>query len=377
MNTAVHAGKSVLIVLPGLGHGGAERVGAQLASALAQLGNQVLVVSMDNGENDFFEVKSPATLVHLDLTATSTSLSQALSSNWQRVQQLRQLFKAHDPDCIIGFTARVNVLCCLASRGIACKLVLSERSYPPGMPLGRVWETLRRWSYGRADTVVAQTEVAAQWLRTNTSAKQVLTIPNSISPTVDTDAPQQDPNQLVAPDKHLLLAVGRLVKEKAFMRLIDAMQTLSTSQPNWELVILGEGPLRRELEAASDNLPIQFPGVVGNLTQWYQRADLFVLSSQVEGFPNSLLEALDQGCAVVATDCRAGPADMVQTGVNGVLASNGENSTTAEQPRLVEALEQLMGDEKLRQTYSSNAHASVRHLEQKQVLSVWQKLLGS
>jgi glycosyltransferase involved in cell wall biosynthesis len=376
--------KKIVLVLPGLGHGGAERVGSQLATAFTNLGHQVLVLAMDSGEEDFFTIEAPTQLVHLGLSAPSQNFAQALRRNWQRAQRLRQVFQEQQPDFIIGFTARVNVLCALASRGLASKVILSERSYPPGMPLGRAWEVLRRWSYSRADVVVAQTQVAAQWLSSNTSAKQVLIIPNGISVDVDTKAQPIAPASLVAPEQKLLLAVGRLVKEKAFLRLVHAMRELSAQYPQWQLVILGEGPLRQELEAASQNLPIYLPGVVGNLSQWYRRADLFALSSSVEGFPNSLLEALDHGCPVVATNCNAGPADLVQYGINGYLVPSTDVELGVDvqvEPKqselsLITALRTLMSDAALRQQFAANAHQSVQHLEQAQVLSAWQALLA-
>lgn len=382
--------KKIVLVLPGLGHGGAERVGSQLATAFTNLGHQVLVLAMDNGEEDFFTIEAPAQLVHLGLSTPSQNFWQALSRNWERVQRLHQVFEEQQPDIIIGFTARVNVLCTLASRGVPSQVILSERSYPPGMPLGRAWEALRRWSYGRADVVVAQTQVAAQWLSSHTNAKQVLTIANGISADVDTKAQTIDPASLVAPEQKLLLAVGRLVKEKALLRLIHAMRELSPQHPQWQLVILGEGPLRQELEAASQNLPIHLPGVVGNLSQWYQRADLFALTSSVEGFPNSLLEALDQGCPVVATNCNAGPADLVQHGSNGYLVPSADVAAGVKVEKqveevverkkselsLVSALQTLMSDTSLRQKFAANAHQSVQHLEQTKILTAWQALLA-
>lgn len=366
--------KKIVLVLPGLGHGGAERAGSELAAALVDLGHQVLVVTMDSGDDDFFAIAPPARLVRLGLSKPSQHAGQALLRNWQRRQRLRQAFNEaftdQQPDCIIGFTARVNVLCALASGGLTSKVILSERSYPPGMPLGRMWEALRRWSYAKADVVVAQTQVAAQWLTSNTSAERVQVIPNGISRTVDTNAQRINPDTLVAPEQKLLLAVGRLVKEKDYPRLVRAIRELAPTNPQWQLVILGEGPLRHSLEAASENLPIHLPGVVGNLTQWYQRADLFVLSSQVEGFPNSLLEALDQGCPVVATNCNAGPADLVQHGSNGYLVPTPKLSFT-------QALQRLMTDDVERAQFADNAHNSVQHLEQTQVLAAWQALLST
>ena len=78
----------------------------------------------------------------------------------------------------------------------------------------------------------------------------------------------------------------------------------------------------------------------------------------------------------MATDCHAGPADMVQPGVNGVLAAPSDASR-AHLPSLGSGLDQLMGNDALRQQMASNAKGSVQHLTQQEVLHAWQQLLES
>ena len=96
-------------------------------------------------------------------------------------------------------------------------------------------------------------------------------------------------------------------QNKQFDLLIRAFNAIKDHHTQWELVILGEGEERLELKRLVDELEmsnrINLPGSVGNISEWYERADLFVLSSSVEGFPNVLLEAIILNKQVIATKC--------------------------------------------------------------------------
>ena len=110
-------------------------------------------------------------------------------------------------------------------------------------------------------------------------------------------------------------APGRLVPEKDFPTLIEAFRRAAAERP-CRLVILGEGPRRRELEGRVRALGLQgsvsLPGWVKNPYAFMARAALFILSSRHEGFGNVLVEALACGCPAVSTDCPAGPAEILE-----------------------------------------------------------------
>lgn len=121
----------------------------------------------------------------------------------------------------------------------------------------------------------------------------------------------------------VVVAAGMLAHWKGFEELIDAFALLRDRGRDVRLLILGEGPDRAKLEAQVARLGlgdrVRLPGHTLNPLRYFARADVFALSSRVEGMPNVLVEAMMCGCTVVATDCPTGPRELLQEGRYGYL----------------------------------------------------------
>lgn len=144
----------------------------------------------------------------------------------------------------------------------------------------------------------------------------------------------EEPEHPWARDKSqpLLVAAGRLAPWKGFPDLIRAMEVLTRRVPA-RLLILGDGPMRRELELqiaeAGLSASVQLAGYVENPLKYFRRADVFVLSSRVEGLPNVLVEAMMCGCTPVSTDCPTGPRELLRDGRYGYLVPVGDPQAMA------------------------------------------------
>jgi glycosyltransferase involved in cell wall biosynthesis len=143
--------------------------------------------------------------------------------------------------------------------------------------------------------------------------------------------------------------------------------------PTWQLVILGEGPERASLQRQVEELGLQgsvlMPGVVRDPEQWLQHAELFVLSSRFEGFPNALLEAMQCGLPVAAFDCPSGPGEIVRHEQTGLLVPPGDTEA------LSAAISRLANDENLRRRLGSAAAADVAtRFSLERISAMWEEL---
>jgi GalNAc-alpha-(1->4)-GalNAc-alpha-(1->3)-diNAcBac-PP-undecaprenol alpha-1,4-N-acetyl-D-galactosaminyltransferase len=157
--------------------------------------------------------------------------------------------------------------------------------------------------------------------------------------------------------------------------LISSFAALADAFPDWRLVIYGEGVQREGLEAEARRHAlgerIALPGIRKDMPAALAAADLFVLSSRYEGYPNVLLEALASGCAVVATDCPGATAEILEGGKYGLLVEPG--NVTA----LTAALERMMSDETLRRRFAAQAREAVSALDIGTVGRRWLELISA
>jgi glycosyltransferase involved in cell wall biosynthesis len=205
-----------------------------------------------------------------------------------------------------------------------------------------------------ATLVVAQTNDIANWLKINIKLRKTAVIPNPIIFPLPINDPINDPNNYVSYKRHLLLATGRLVNQKGFDLLLSAFAILEKQFSDWDLVILGEGEMRGALEdkIVKGNLKrrVFMPGRVGNISDWYTKADIYVMSSRYEGFPNTLAEAMAYGCPVISFDCKTGPKDLIKDNIDGILVSK-----VGDVASLAEAIKYLMLNESVRKEFSERA----------------------
>jgi glycosyltransferase involved in cell wall biosynthesis len=366
----------VLFFIYALNGGGAERVTATLASHWVSKGWDVTVVSLVASGSDAYELEPGVRRAILDLGAESGNIFAAIGHNLRRARALRNVILDTKPDIAIAMESRANILLPLAARGIAgLRIIGSERTYPPRSPLGSIWQQLRRRSYGKLDAVVALTQECADWLKRNTTASRVPVIPNPAGWPLAAHIPVVDPESTCRAGRKIVLAAGRLIREKNIEALISAFASASRRNPEWDLVIAGEGELRSVLEnqvkAACLEDRVFFTGRVGNLGDWYQHADLYAMTSEYEGFPNTLAEAMAHGLPAVAFDCETGPRDIIRHGVDGFLVPPGDLEG------LMRALEQIMADGGMRERFARRAVEARERFSLEKISALWEELFDA
>ena len=360
----------VLLFIHSLHGGGAERVAADLSAHWAAEGSDVMVVTQASADGDVYALhpKVRREVLH---TAGEGGGLRGILSNLQRVRALRRVIKSFRPDIVLGMMTTASVLSVLACAGLNCRVVATEHTHPPSQTLSGFWQRLRRLTYPRAARVVALTRGTADWLEQHVPGSRLAVIPNP----VHFPLPRAEPLLPPAPQqgRKRLLAVGRLHGDKGFDLLIQAFARLAPSHPDWDLVILGEGSERQMLETqvreAGLDSRVSMPGRAGNVGDWYDSADLYVLTSRFEGLSNTLLESMASGLAAVSFDCDTGPREIVREGVDGMLVRpNGDV------PALCKALDAVMGDDNGRARMAQAATEVRDRFSAARVLRKWQEL---
>lgn len=343
---------------------------AELARAWSNQSCKVTVVTMAGTETDFFELDRRVSRLQLSITSNrERSLVGMLAANIRRALTIRQVLVRERPDIALGMMTSAATLLALAAIGLPMKTFGSERTYPPMSPMGAAKEWLRWFTYGLLTGVVGQTEAAGHWLRKNTRACRVHVIPNHIELPLRTQDPVIAPVDVLGETRRCILAVGRMTEEKQFPQLIEAFSKLADQYPEWDLVMAGDGPDQPALSAlvAARGLVgrVHIPGPAGNIGDWYERADIFAMTSRFEGFPNALLEAMAHGVPPVAFDCLTGPSEMIHDGENGFLIPLNDMDG------FTEALAKLMKSDALRAEIGERALSLRDRFSTDYAVSAW------
>lgn len=244
---------------------------------------------------------------------------------------MRYLLSAR-PDVVFSAEDHLNVVVLLAAiaSGSKAKISGSSRVTPfdtySSVPFTKRWvlKQLARALMWRADALTCVSKDMVEQYRQVFASPPHVCVYNIVD---DKHSRQRmhepvEHEWLLRKDCPVLVAAGRLAPWKGFADLIRAMKELSRKR-RARLLILGDGPLRSELETLIVELGlsdvVSLLGYVENPLKFFARADVFVLSSHVEGLPNVLVEAMMCGCTPVATDCPTGPREVLQDGKYGYL----------------------------------------------------------
>jgi N-acetylgalactosamine-N,N'-diacetylbacillosaminyl-diphospho-undecaprenol 4-alpha-N-acetylgalactosaminyltransferase len=267
----------------------------------------------------------------------------------------------------LSFLTRSNIASVASGRLLGHRTVISERvnttSHLGSGPGATVAKATVRLAYPCADQVVAPSAGVADELETRygVSRHHLSVVPNPVD-TCRIAALAAEPPPMPLPERYIV-TVGRLMPNKNQRLLLDAY---AAARPAADLVILGGGPLREELLSRARDLGVadrvHLLGFVENPYAILARADFYVSASNSEGFPNSLVEAMAVGLAVISTNCPSGPseilADLPRDTVTGfTLAPHGILVPTGDTTLLAEAIDRLSSDHALRARYGAAARA--------------------
>lgn len=351
----------VLFVVPSFSNGGAERVVSVLASTLAENGVDTYCIVYYQAKNEYPHSEN----VKVQYLAGKGEASYKVLGMKEKVERLRHMISQIKPNYIIPFLPQVGFHVFLATFGHKYKVLQTVRNNPRTDP-----ET----SYER---IIRNIMVAVSWRSFVQNQEQLsyfppfiqrkLTIiPNPISDIFF------ESDHIYRKNIKEIVAMGRLSEQKNFNLLINVAKIIHRDYPDVHFSIYGDGPLRDELQKKiiNDNLDgiVTLQGRTNSAQKVLNEADAFIMTSNYEGMPNALLEAMAVGLPCISTDCPTGPADIIDDGINGILVPvNNEVALTKAIGKYIEMGEAIaqIGKEAqklVRDNYSTDviAHKFIR-----------------
>lgn len=379
----------VTLVIATLGGGGAERVAANMANCWSAKGWAIVIVTTCFGKHpSSYDLDPQVTRIDVEsrrlnrlpidpqgaaplaslLADCSEAERAALIPQTTHLLKLRETILATRPQVVISYIDVTNLCVLSATRGSGLPVIVSEHCDPNHNFIGDGWELLRRRLYPQARYVTVLTEESLDYFSEVAGIRGRI-IPNPLTPFVFSKSDEVPHPK----DGKTLMAMGRLSPEKGFDLLLEAFALVARTHTDWTLEIVGEGPQRPSLESCIEQFDlggrVRLPGFTRQPFDAIRRADLFVLSSLCEGFPNVLLEAMACGVAVVSFDCPSGPRHIIRDGVDGTLVPPGDIRA------LAVALDRLMGDQAERRRLAAKAPEVAERFGAEKIMSMWEELV--
>jgi glycosyltransferase involved in cell wall biosynthesis len=358
------------LVIASLGRGGAERTASVLASAWAERGFNVTIITLERDDVPAYPLHPAVVLRQLKLRdGKAKHILHGLVRNLRMVRALRHAIRDSEPHAVISFMDISNILALLAAGGLDTRVIVTEQVHPAYHYIGWHWEVLRRMLYRRAAALVCASQPMLSWFESK--GIKGLVIPNPVNLGNLPDSSNKNGREKTG---RVIIGMGRLVEQKGFDLLLEAFSRVAPLNPDWSLKILGDGPLRNQLAAQTQKLNltnrVEFTGAVADPFRVLRAADLFVFPSRFEGFGNALCEAMACGLPVISFDCPSGPSEIIRHGIDGFLVP--PEDVTA----LASAMDDLMCDATKRETFARKAPDVLNRFGVDGVLSMWDKVFG-
>lgn len=353
---------NITIFIGGLSGGGAERVVCNLSNYLSDK-HSITILTMAN-DKPAYNLKNNVKRISLINEGESNNY---LLKNIRRLIRFRKYIKKANEDVYIAMLPATINLMLLNKKIIDAPIIISERCDPQTR-----YESskLRKWImnklYPNADGFVFQTEDAKKYYAEIIGDKGVV-IPNAIN----SEFIREPYNGI---RKKEIVSVGRFTEQKNFQMLIESFSKLSEKYLDFNLVIYGDGPLRKDLEKYIVELGLTnrifFPGYVNDIESRLIDTSLFVLPSNYEGMPNALIEAMALGLPCISTDCPVGgPKYLIEDGVNGFLVPIGDTTL------LTEKIDRILSDTKLANRIGFNSRNIVKMLSPDKIYELWNSFI--
>lgn len=349
----------ITFFIGGLGKGGAERVVCNLANHLVNHHHEVDIVTVGDSESYLLDES-----IRRYKLIYNHERKNVLVDSARRVYRLfRYLRKKRDVFVVmLPFTTLLLLRLRLFVRG---KIVASERSFPTYYTQ-REQTRLKKLAHS-ADAWIFQTKAAKEWYGLALGKARSIVIANPINERFI------HKRHVVVERKKTIVTAGRLTDVKNHSLLIRAFAKIASEFDDYRLIIYGEGELKPQLESEASELGLERKVVFPGFADWGKLssdAGLFVLSSDLEGMPNSLMEAMALGLPCISTDCEGGGAAfLIDNETNGLLVPKGDVDA------LADAMRRMLSDKEFAEQCGKKAHKICERLAPEKVYGQWEEFI--
>ena len=345
-------------------NGGTERVSAMIANALAdQKTYTILFLSLTE------QAKKPFFPLHKNIR------HYTLGKKWLNpgpgylkvIPRLRRFLKQQEIDIIIDIDIVLDILSLPAAKGLKTKIISWEHfNYNYEME-SLYRRCILKYSVRRTDYVVTLTDGDRQ------SYEKYLKRTEHISAIYN---PMQEPDDTLPEEKELwLITVGRLISRKGIDYLAKVAVHVLKKYPDWKWLVIGDGEeydfLQNTIQKNHLEKQLILTGRKENVNDYLKKAQIYVMTSRMEGLPMCLLEAKTFCLPSVSFDILTGPNEIIEHGRNGYLIPPFDCQDMAEKLML------LMGDEALRAQFAAHAQDNLAKFQMEQIMKDWNQVLQS
>lgn len=317
--------KKICIAIHGLAHAGAERVAATWSNYLVSQGHSVVVLVYAHDE-DSYDLDDRVKIVPI----ADTQEEYASLSKGKQLLRMRRIIRDESPEIVISFLPKMQINMMLATIGMRIKRIETVRNNPwtDTDVVGK--RLLWNLCFHRSDNIIVQTKEQLLYFSRRLQRKCVV-ICNPVSNDFSANQKVYDNEET-----NKFVAVARINPQKNYPMMIRAFAQIAEKNNSCTLDIYGGGTpealqdLRNLIERLGMGENIRLCGWRRDISELLVFYDAFLLSSNYEGMPNALAEAMAAGLVCLSTDCRTGPKDMIDSGTNGFLADTGNEQSFAE-----------------------------------------------
>ncbi|MCV6628469.1 MAG: glycosyltransferase family 4 protein [Flavobacteriaceae bacterium] len=349
-------------IINSLDAGGAERVLSLVADELANREHQIRVITLNNELADAYVFDNNVERIRLQINRVR---NHSLNNGYNLYRFYKE--RSNRPDVAVAFISETAFLATIAVKLLrSIPLVVSEHTnFGNGSWFRK--NIIRKRIYKWVDRVLVLTHFDKNLYQKNNIATEVMYNPCSFAK-----------NQNTTTREKVLLGVGNLNKYhiKGYDNLIRTAAPVLRNHQDWKIRLIGKKDAASQevlvdlAKKMSIEKQIELYGFSSEVAKLMREAEVFVLSSRTEGLPMVLLEALSQGTACIAFDCRTGPSEIIENGKNGILVPDQDMDA------MQNAIERMITDDDLRHKYQVLAPNSIAKFELEKVTDHWERVLN-